>query len=252
MFGRHAQKPGRLITLLAALHTSLIEFALPSLCPLCGRLIHPSNPHVLCPSCLSGVRFIKPPLCLKCGIPFASDKEEDHLCGRCLQGMAFYGVARAVCTFSGSIRQIIHAFKYEGRTRLARTLVALMEEGPLPLNISRYDRLIPVPLHRNRLRKRGYNQALLLARELNRRSRVPIDRTLLRRSKDSPPQIALTGSRREENVKGVFSLEGEPRGMTLLLIDDVFTTGATANECARVLMKGRARRVDILTIARVV
>ena len=252
MFGRHAQKPGRFITPLAALHTSLIDFALPSLCPLCGRLIDSSNPHALCPSCLSGVRFIEPPLCLKCGIPFASDKEESHLCGRCLQGMAFYGVARAVCTFSGSIRQVIHAFKYEGKTRLAKTLVALMEEGPLPLNVSRYDRLVPVPLHRNRLRKRGYNQALLLARELNRRSRVPIDLRLLRRTKDSPPQIELTGSRREENVKGAFSLEGEPRGNTFLLIDDVFTTGATANECARVLIKGSAKRVDILTIARAV
>ena len=252
MFGRHAQKLERLITRLTALHTSLIDFALPSLCPLCGRLIDPSNPHALCSSCLSEVRFIEPPFCLKCGIPFASDKEESHLCGRCLQGTAFYGVARAVCTFSGPIRQMIHAFKYEGKTRLAKTLVALTEEGPVLLNVSHYDRLVPVPLHRNRLRKRGYNQALLLARELSRRYRVPIDLQLLRRAKDSPPQIALTGTRREQNVKGAFSLEGEPRGKTLLLIDDVFTTGATANECARMLVKGRAKEVDILTIARAV
>jgi ComF family protein len=159
-------------------------------------------------------------------------------------------VARSICTFSGPIRKAIHGFKYERKIYLGKTLVRLLEERPPPLDIGEYDNIVPVPLHRNRLRQRGYNQALLLGREMARRSGVPVEPRILVRIKDALPQIELTGDRREENVKGVFSLRGDPDDKTFLLVDDVYTTGATVQECAKILIEGGATKVDILTIAR--
>jgi ComF family protein len=166
--------------------------------------------------------------------------------------MNAYGMARAPCTFSGSVKAAIHAFKYQSKTYLAGTLIDLMERGPLLFDIGQYDRLVPVPLHRKRLRQRGYNQSLLLAREIGRPSGIPVDGALLKRIRDSVPQVDLMGAKREANVKGVFSVEGKAKGQRLLLVDDVLTTGATVNECARVLIRAGARRVDILTVARAV
>jgi ComF family protein len=161
-------------------------------------------------------------------------------------------MARALFTFSGTIKTAIHAFKYQNETYLAKTLIGLMERNPLPLRMDQYDGLVPVPLHRNRLRQRGYNQSLFLAREISCRYRVPVDDRILKRVRDSVPQVELTGAKREKNVKGVFSLAGDPAEKTVLLVDDVFTTGATVDECARVLLKGGAKKVDVFTVARTV
>lgn len=242
----------RLTDTLNLLVKNLIDFVFPPQCPLCSSPNESPDPHSLCSSCLSEVTFIAPPFCIKCGTPFASQLEESHLCGRCLREMTTYGTARAVYTFSGSIKRAVHAFKYQNKTSLAKTLIRLMERSPFRLKIDRYDTLVPVPLHTNRLRERGYNQSLLLAREIGRRYGVTVDETILRRIRDSVPQIELTGAERQDNVKGVFSLGGDPAGKKILLIDDVFTTGATINECAKVLLRGAAKKVDILTIARAV
>jgi ComF family protein len=161
-------------------------------------------------------------------------------------------MARALCTFSGSIKTAIHAFKYQNKTNLAKTLIGLMKRSTLPLRIDQYDKLVPVPLHKNRLRQRGYNQSLLLAREISKRYRVPMGERILTRIRDSIPQVQLVGAKRERNVKGVFAREGDVVGMKILLVDDVFTTGATVNECARVLLKGGAKRIDVFTVARAV
>lgn len=230
----------------------LADFLLPPQCPLCSRPNDPSDPHTFCPSCFSDVTFITAPYCIKCGTPFASPHDESHLCGRCLTRVTAYARARAVCVFSGSIKRAIHVFKYEGKTYLDKTLVGLMERSPLQFRIERYDALLPVPLHPIRLKRRGYNQSLLLAREVARRYSVPVAQGMLKRTRDSIPQVELSGRTREENVKGIFSIEGDPTEKTLLLIDDVLTTGATAHECARTLLRGGAKRVDVLAIARAV
>jgi len=166
--------------------------------------------------------------------------------------MTSYDTARAVCAFSGSIKTAIHAFKYQNKTYLAKTLIGLMEKSPLRFNIHQYDALVPVPLHRNRLRQRGYNQSLLLAREIGHRYHVPVDERILKRVRDSAPQTELRGTKREENVKGVFALGADPGGKMILLVDDVLTTGATVRECARVLLRGGARKIDIFAVARAV
>jgi ComF family protein len=161
-----------------------------------------------------------------------------------------YGTARAICQFSGPIRKAIHAFKYENKTYLAKTLIGLMEKNHPALDIRAYDLLVPVPLHKNRLRQRGYNQSLLLARELHRWYATPVNDRMVRRVRDCAAQIELVGAKRLENVKGVFSLGDDPTGKTILLVDDVLTTGATVSECAKVLLRGGARVVDVLTVAR--
>lgn len=231
---------------------SLIDFVLPPRCPLCSAQVDSPDSPSLCASCFSEVTFITPPYCLKCGTPFASQTEESHLCGQCMAGTNAYDMARAIYAFSGSAREAIHAFKYRKKTYLAKILIGLMEGRPPPLRISQYDKLVPVPLHRNRLSQRGYNQSVLLAREMGRRHGVPVDEGALKRTRDSIPQVELTGAERQKNVKGVFSLEGDVVEKKILLVDDVFTTGATVNECAKVLRKGGARRIDVFTLARTV
>jgi len=232
--------------------TSLVDFVFPARCPLCFRPTQSSDPHALCSPCLSKVTFISPPFCTKCGIPFTSRTEKSHLCGRCLIEETSYGRARAVCTFGGSAKTAIHTFKYQNKTYLAKTLIGLLEMSPVQFTIDHYDCLLAVPLHKNRLRDRGYNQSLLLVREISHRCGVPVDDRLLERTRDSAAQTGLTGPERRENVKGVFSLGASPVGKTILLVDDVFTTGATVNECAEVLLRGGAEKIDVLTVARAV
>lgn len=113
------------------------------------------------------------------------------------------------------------------------------------------DLLIPVPLHPKRLRERGFNQALLLAKELSRRTQIPYQGRILKKKKPTPPQVQLNAGERERGVKGAFHLTDREgvEGKTILLIDDVYTTGATVNECSKVLIRGGARRVDVLTLA---
>ncbi len=122
------------------------------------------------------------------------------------------------------------------------------------LDLSAYDLLIPIPLHKSRLRERGFNQALVLAREIEKRFPLPLDYLNLQRIRDTQPQINLKEKERRKNVRGAFGLREKQKvkGKRILLIDDVYTTGATVNECSRVLRKGGAKRVDILTLARAV
>jgi ComF family protein len=116
------------------------------------------------------------------------------------------------------------------------------------------DLLIPVPLHRDRLRERGFNQALLLAKELSRRTGIPCRKRILQKKNPTLPQVSLSGAEREKQVRGSFHLVGEEAvdGKTVLLVDDVYTTGATANECSKVLLNGGAARVDVITLAHAV
>ena len=114
-----------------------------------------------------------------------------------------------------------------------------------------FDVLIPVPLHKERLRERGFNQALLLVRELSRRTGIPYRKRVLQKKRPTVPQVKLSGVEREKGVRGAFHLleKEEVEGKSILLVDDVYTTGATVNECARVLLAGGAKRVDVLTLA---
>jgi ComF family protein len=161
-------------------------------------------------------------------------------------------MARALGAYEGSLQEAIHRWKYHGKTILTPFFAKWMEEG-----LHRYwgsnifDLLIPVPLHTERLRERGFNQALLLVRELSHRTGIPYRKRALQKVRPTIPQVNLSGVEREKGVKGSFHTIGkeELEGKSILLVDDVYTTGATVNECSKVLLAGGAERVDVLTLA---
>jgi ComF family protein len=167
----------------------------------------------------------------------------------------YFTMARALGYYEGPLQEAIHQWKYEGKVSLNRIFVEWMVEG-----LKRYwssdsfDLLIPVPLHRERLRVRGFNQALLLAKGLSRRTGIPYRKRILQKKNPTPPQVSLSGAEREKKVRGSFHLVGreEVQGKSVLLVDDVYTTGATVNECAKVLLSQGAARVDVFTLAHAV
>jgi ComF family protein len=164
----------------------------------------------------------------------------------------YFQTARALGSYEGSLQKMIHRWKYEGKTSLTEPLGEWMVSGLSRYwDLPRFDLLLPVPLHPRRLRERGFNQVLLLARHLSRRTGIPYRKRLLQKNEATTPQVDLSGSNREKAVKNAFCLDGNEtvKGKSILLLDDVYTTGATVNECARVLMEAEARRVDVLTLA---
>ncbi|MBP1708466.1 MAG: amidophosphoribosyltransferase family protein [Deltaproteobacteria bacterium] len=164
-------------------------------------------------------------------------------------------MARALGSYEGPLQEAIHRWKYRGILSLTSLFGEWMADalrrhwgGASP------ELLIPVPLHTRRLRERGFNQALLLAQNLSRRTGIPCDKRILRKEKSTLPQVNLSGAEREKGVRGAFKIaeKKDLRGTSILLVDDVYTTGATVNECSRVLMAGGAKKVDVLTLAHAV
>lgn len=231
--------------------STLFQFFLPPQCPCCEKFSEEGKPG-FCSNCLSQIRWIEPPFCSICGIPFISREVETHPCGACVTHRKYFTIARALGAFEGSLQEAIHRWKYEGKTYLTPFFADWMAEG-----LNRHwepgslDLLIPVPLHTRRLRERGFNQALLLVRELSRRTGIPYRKTILQKKKPTIPQVNLSGVEREKELRGTFHVIGkeELSGLSVLLIDDVYTTGATVNECSKVLLRGGAKRVDVLTLA---
>jgi ComF family protein len=217
---------------------------------------------VLCERCRSDFTAIASPLCPRCGLMFVERVSDDHLCGRCLTRPGALTLARAVGSYDQSLKKIIQAFKYRNRLGAAGPL------GRLLFDLYRRcyrdgapDLIIPVPLHRKRFRTRGFNQAYLLIRNWpfpkKNAPGIPdpvIVKDGMVRRRWTEPQAGLDRKTRRLNIKGAFAVAAhlDVRGRHVLLIDDVYTTGATAEECASVLTKTGARRVDILTVARTV
>ena len=237
---------------------ALWDFILPPNCVVCEASTSGEPDPWVCPGCWVSVEFVRPPVCAQCGTPFPAPVEAigtaNHRCGRCVLRKPYYERARAVGLYEGTLREIIHAMKYRPVFGLVRPLAELLGAqfdvhwgGRVP------DALVPVPLHRLRLRRREFDQAQALASELGRRIGVPVWSETLIRHVSTPSQIGLGAVERRRNIRGAFRVG--PRqsceGKSLLLIDDVYTTGATALECARVLRRAGAARVDVYTVARV-
>lgn len=193
---------------------------------------------------------------------FKNYSGEDHVCGECLTSPKTFSIARAAGVYTKDLIEVIHCYKYKKKIQLARPLGKL-----LFLAFIRYwskqkiDIVAPIPLHIKKFRQRGFNQAYLLIRNWFRMamnlkidlSNMQIDRNLLVRSCWTEPQVGLSRIKRIENIKNAFSITDCDKVFKkkILLVDDVYTTGTTVNECAKVLMKNGAKQVDILTLARV-
>jgi len=234
-----------------ALIERCLQFLLPPQCHCCEKFLEEGQQGI-CPDCLSKIRWIEPPLCTLCGVPFLSREIENHPCGACLTRGKYFTMARAVGYYEGPLREAIHRWKYEEKNYLSLFFGEKLAEGFCRYwDPQSFDLIIPVPLHSKRLRERGFNQALLLVKELSRRTRIPYSKRLLQKRILTPPQVNLSGGEREKGVRGSFHIQRdeEIEGKSILLVDDVYTTGATVNECSKVLLKAGAERVDVLTIA---
>lgn len=231
-----------------ALHAA-IRFVMPSVCPRCGRSVEGA---ALCASCWSQARFVVPPLCLRCGLPFDYDAGGKTWCGACIATPPAFRSARAALAYDDVSRDLILALKHGDRTDLVPLLVPHLLRAGADL-LSPASLLVPVPLHPRRLLARRFNQAALLALSLGGATGVPVAPRLLRRRRHTPSQGHLGASARRRNLQGAIALgkyEADLRGIDIVLIDDVMTTGATVEACARVLLKAGAGDVDVLTVAR--
>jgi ComF family protein len=222
---------------------SLLNFIFPVACILCRSQVLERRWGAACPRCWESLRPVTPPLCTRCGIPGVTIEGE---CGRCRTGEHIFDFARSAVFFNDSAREIIHHLKYADRVSLARPIGRMLREI-LDREGFAGARLIPVPLHRSRERARGFNQAELIARELG----LPVDTRSIRRRKKTPTQTGLSRSERARNLSAAFELREDVEDVKVILVDDVFTTGATMNELAKVLKRGGASRVEVLTFARV-
>ena len=229
--------------------TAALDLAFPPFCPVCDRMLGAGRRDPLCRSCWDGFERIAPPWCRCCGAPLGIE----GLCGACRSRRPRFAYARAAALYGDLVREAIHAFKFGGRRGLANPLGDLLAGlGLSALPGSAPDALVPVPLHRGRARERGYDQALLLARRLERAWGVPVVADALVRALPTRPQTDLDAVARRRNVRDAFAVSRPEKvaGRHVVLVDDVLTTGATAGECARSLYDAGAAAVGVLTVAR--
>jgi ComF family protein len=243
----------RLSQLCHALQTAFVELLFPSSCLVCRSPVSPGTLPMFCPECLGQIELVTGPLCPGCGRQFPKAAGAAHFCGLCLSGQYHFDRARAVAIYAEPLSQVLHRFKYQGKSHGLATFRALLAMLPEASLAEPPELILPVPLHARKLRQRGFNQAVLLARAFFPKERRRIRTDLLVREINTEPQTSLSGKARRQNLKNAFALR-EPeqvRGKRIVLVDDVFTTGTTVNECARVLKNGGALRVEVLTLARV-
>ncbi len=238
----------------AGIRQALLDFVFPPLCHLCRRHVPDAGALHICEPCRTELAYIGQPLCTICGEPFAGSGP-DHPCGTCLTDPPHFDTARAALIHQGGARTLIHSFKYHHKTHLKRPLALLITERLADhARHAACNLILPVPLHRRRLRERGFNQSLLLAEQLSRCWNIPFERQLLRRTRETIPQAELHADQRRSNVREAFAVADPAMlaGRRVMLVDDVITTGSTANECARTLKRAGARAVSVIAVARAV
>lgn len=224
----------------------------PQVCPACEKDAKSGNSH-FCALCGKGFseNMITSPFCAVCGIPFQKSAGVDHACGKCLKEKTPFKEARSAFIYDGAVLEAIHSFKYRGRVILAAPLGRLAAQAAIFSHTP--DVIMPVPLHKERLQERGFNQSLLIAKEVAKIIKKDVDYMNLKRERLTAPQVDLKAGERARNVEGAFALArpDEVKGKRVLLVDDVFTTGSTISECSKVLKKAGAE-VFALTLARAV
>ncbi|MCB1651023.1 MAG: ComF family protein [Alphaproteobacteria bacterium] len=229
-----------------------LDTVLPPRCALTGQIVEAQG--TLSPEGWQKLEFITAPFCENCGFPFSFEVQEHTLCAACIDYPPSYDSARAALKYGDGSRDLILGFKHGDKTHLLPGFVPWLCRAGAQM-LTQADYLIPVPLHYRRLVRRRYNQAALIAQGISKETGVPVLIEALRRTRSTPPQGYMNASDRHKNVRRAFEIHPLYASMikdkTLILIDDVYTTGATVNECTKVLKKAGAKAVHILTLARV-
>jgi len=248
--------PSRLSQIAAALRLPFrlaLDIALPPLCPSCREPV--SQQSGLCASCWSKLSPIERPFCERLGIPFTYDPGPGIYSMQALAAPPAYTRARAAVRYDEVARTLVHALKYGDRLDLAPTMARWMARAGAEL-LQDADLVVPVPLHWRRLWARRFNQSATLADLLAAQYGTPVSVTALKRIKATPQQVGLSKSERAANVQGAFRVDdagkAEIARRHIVLVDDVLTSGATVDTCARAMLRAGARQVDVLVFARVV
>ena len=244
----------RMAQMAARLQTACLNLVYPPGCMVCRSAV--TAPGTLCTDCWTQMRFIERPFCERLGTPFAQDLGPGLISPQAMANPPVYGRARAVALFEdGPARQLIHRLKYYDRMELARPMGHWMARAGADV-LAGANVLVPVPLHRGRLLSRQFNQAAALAAVIARHSGVPGDPSLLARVKATRSQVGMSRTERANNLQGAFRVPEERKlwltDRKVVLVDDVLTSGATANAAARALFRGGAASVDLLVFAQVV
>ena len=234
---------------------SALDLIFPRSCHHCDCALQGESNPCFCCDCWSTIALLEDPRCPSCGKPFVSkvalSYSPGHRCGDCRDRPPRFDRSVAVCSYEGVLAKAIQLFKYQGKTNLAGPLGDLLVRELERL--SGADCLIPVPLHPKRLREREYNQALLLCDSVKRQTGLEVIPDTLERIRETQPQTGLPIKDRRRNVRGAFIVKRTQHieDRCVMLIDDVLTTGATVNECARILKRAGAKAVYVLALARV-
>lgn len=232
--------------------STLIDLIFPARCVICKK----RDNDLLCEECIKKINFISPPYCQRCGKKAKGVIVENSICGECRTAEPPFCYARAVGEYEGVLKSAIHYFKYKKKKQLkipfAKIILEYLKNCDIKEIFSQIEMIIPVPLHSSRIKERGFNQSELLSVNLGENINIPVVNDVLIRIRATLSQINLNRRERIENVKGAFAVENKEKikDKVILLIDDVYTTGSTVKECAKMLKKNGAKKVIVLTLAR--
>ncbi|MCG6553748.1 MAG: ComF family protein [Candidatus Magnetominusculus sp. LBB02] len=228
----------------------IIERALglffPSECPVCGKPSDRSATSPICGVCWANMTRLPANCCGVCSKPL--EVEGISKCGDCYATRPYYSTVRVYAEFSGAMKEAVHLFKFSGVRRLARPIAELFKDIELP----QADLIVPVPMTKKRLTERGFNQSLLMAKAISDFTKVPLSYDTLIKVRETPHQTTLKGSERVKSLKNAFRSAGDMEGKSIAVVDDVMTTGATLNECAKALVNAGAAEVIGIVAARTV
>ena len=229
---------------------ALHDLLFPSRCLGCGLRLGSSRPPLFCPGCAADLVVLKSPLCICCGAPFVTGA--DHLCGDCLLDRHDFDLARSLLQYKPPASDLILSLKFTGNLATIATLRELMARTHFMDHFTEPEIVLPVPLHADRLRQRGFNQAIVLAKGCLPRWKKRIAPLVLCRHLPTVPQSSLSGKERRTNLNSAFSVAdpAKVKGAVVLLVDDVYTTGSTANACSKALRRAGAKRIEVMTVAR--
>lgn len=234
-------------------HTSLVDLIFPPSCLGCGSRLYCGDHRAICQECRDNLKRIAEPLCVCCGCTLPNFRSSgDHWCGDCLSQPPYYTMLRSLFFYESPIPDLLKQFKFH------HDMVAFdgIGELVLPFDFSAFeccDLILPVPLHTNRLWERGFNQSFLLAKLFFPKSTGKIFPDVLQRVRHTVPQTTLSGLERRKNLSDAFSVTEDDaiKGRVICLVDDVYTTGTTVNQCSRALIEAGAKEIRVVTLTRV-